>query len=140
EIGMGRGGIEIEVRLLHILAVVPFGAGQSEEPLLEDRIAPVPQCESEAKAPLAVADAEQTVFSPSVGPASRLVVREVVPHVAVRRVVLADRAPLALGQVGSPSLPVAFAATVLREPPGFRFGHEMSPDASCGSRPPSVDV
>jgi hypothetical protein len=83
EIGMGGGGIEVEVGLLHILAVVSFGAGKAEESLLEDWIAPVPERQGEAEAPLPVGDAEQTILTPPVGSAPRLVMGEVVPHIAV---------------------------------------------------------
>ena len=61
-------------------------------------------------------DAEQAVLAPAVGAAARVVVREVVPAVAVGRVVLAHRAPLPLGEVRPPALPVA-ARCVLLEPP-----------------------
>src|SRR5262249_883123 len=47
------------------------------------------------------------------------VVGEVVPGVAVGGVVLADRAPLPLGQVRPPALPVADALAVLREAEAF---------------------
>ena len=83
--------------------MVALGAGQAEQPLLEDRVAPVPQREREAQPALAVADAEQAVLAPAVGAAARVVVREVVPAVAVGRVVLAHRAPLPLGRGTAPS-------------------------------------
>src|SRR5207247_6842843 len=58
---------------------------------------------------------EEPVLAPAVGAAARVVVGEVVPGGAVGRVVLAHRAPLALGQVRPPALPVAFTASVLLE-------------------------
>ena len=88
----------------------------------------------EAQPALPVGDAEQAVLAPAVGAAARLIVGEVLPHVAVRRVVLSDRAPLALGQVRPPALPVPLATRVLRETLGFRSGHEVPPDARYGSR------
>ena len=42
QVGAGRGGVEVEVVLLHVLAVVALGVGQPEQPLLEDRVTPVP--------------------------------------------------------------------------------------------------
>ena len=129
EIGVGRGGIEVEVGLLHILPVVSFGAGEAEQPLFQDRIPSVPQREAEAEAPLPVGDAEESVFTPPVGPAPRLIVGEVVPHIAILRVVLAHRAPLTLREVRPPPLPVALATSVLREALSFRSGHEVPPDA-----------
>src|SRR5204862_4293607 len=52
-----------------------------------------------------VADAREAVFAPAVGSRPRVIVSEVVPGVAVRAVVLAHRAPLALAQVRTPLLP-----------------------------------
>ena len=116
---MRRGGIEVEVRLLDVLAVVAFGPGETEEPLLQDGIAAVPQGEREAQALLAIADPEQAVFTPPVGTAARVIVREVLPGGAVRGVVLAHRPPLPLREIGPPALPVPLAARVLVEPPAF---------------------
>src|SRR5262249_5008791 len=106
-----------EVRLLHVLAVVPLRAGEAEEPLLQDRIAAVPQREREAEPALAVGDPQEPVLAPPVGAAPRVVVREVVPAAAVGRVVLADGRPLPLRQVRSPALPVPLPAAVLPETP-----------------------
>src|SRR5262249_11356241 len=110
-----RGGVEEVVELLDVLAVVALGAGQPEQALLEDGIAAVPQREGEAQPALAIGDAEEAVLAPAVGAAARVVVREVVPAGAVRGVVLADGAPLALRQVRAPARPVALAALVLVE-------------------------
>src|SRR5262245_40802798 len=71
--GVRGRGIEIEVALLHVLAMIALGAGQTEEALLEDRIAAVPQSQSKAQPTLAVADAEQTVFAPAIGTTAGLV-------------------------------------------------------------------
>ena len=62
-----RGAIDVEVVLLDVLAVVPLAVGQAEEPLLEDRILPVPQGQREAEALLVVRDAGQAVFAPAIG-------------------------------------------------------------------------
>ena len=45
----GRGGVEVVVELLDVLAVVALGAGQAEQALLEDRVALVPEREREAR-------------------------------------------------------------------------------------------
>src|SRR5204863_587190 len=111
-----RGRVEVVVQLLAVLAVVALGPRQTEQALLEDRIAAVPQREREADAALAVADPEQAVLAPAVDPAARVVVREVRPALAGRRVVLAHRAPLALGEVRPPAPPVVDAARILGEP------------------------
>ncbi len=103
---VGRRRVEVEVVLLDVLAVVALAVGQPEQALLEDRVAPVPQGEREAKHLVVVADAGQPVLAPAVGARTRLVVGEVVPGVAVVAVVLAHRAPLALAEVRAPLLPL----------------------------------
>src|SRR5581483_36795 len=105
--------------LLDVLAMVPLGAGEAEEPLLEDRVAAVPQSQREADAALAVADPQQAILPPAVGAAAGVIVRQVIPGVAVRRVVLAHRPPLPLGEVGPPALPVLLAPGVLLETHGL---------------------
>ena len=59
--------VEVEVVLLDVLAVVALVAGEAEEPLLQDRVAAVPQRQREADALVAVADAGQAVLVPAVG-------------------------------------------------------------------------
>ena len=102
---VGRRGVEVEVVLLHVLAVVPLAVGQAEQALLQDRILAVPERQREAQQLLVVRDAGQAVFTPSIGTGPRLIVAEVTPRVAVRAVVLAHGAPLALAQVRSPLPP-----------------------------------
>jgi hypothetical protein len=118
-VGGGGGGVEEEVLLLDILAVIPLGAGEPEEPLLEDGIAAVPQRQREADAALTVADPQQAVLPPAVGAAAGVIVREIAPGVAVRRIVLADGPPLALGEIGPPALPVLLAPGVLLQTRGL---------------------
>src|SRR5262249_1518836 len=71
---------------------------------------------------VAIADAGDAVLVPAVHARARLVVREVVPRGAVGAVVLAHRAPGALGEVGPPALPVRLAIASLGEP-AFFVGH-----------------
>lgn len=97
---MAGGGVEIEVILLHVLAVVALIAGQAERPLLEDRIAAIPQGEREAQLLLLVADAAQPVLVPAVDAGTGLVVVKVFPGFAVSAVVLAHRAPGPLRRYG----------------------------------------
>ena len=102
---VGRRRVDVEVVLLDVLAVVPLAVGEAERALLEDRIPPVPEGEGEAEALLVVGEAAEAVLAPPVGPGAGLVVGEVVPGVAVLAVVLADRPPLPLAEVGAPLLP-----------------------------------
>src|SRR5512140_2419869 len=103
---MRRRGVEVVVELLHVLAVVAFLAAQAEEPLLDDGIAAVPEREREAEELVPIADAGDAVLAPAVRARAGVVVGKVFPGRAVRAVVLAHRAPGALGDVRSPALPV----------------------------------
>src|SRR5262249_44141216 len=100
----GRG-VEVEVVLLHVLAVVALAVGETEEALLQDRVGAVPQREGEAQLLLVVGEARQAVLAPAVRARPRLVMGEVVPGVAIGAVVLAHGAPLALAQVWAPLAP-----------------------------------
>ena len=91
---MRRRRVEIEVVFLDVLAVVPLAVGETERTLLEDGIPLVPECQGEAQPLLVVGETAEAVFAPPIGPRAQLVVREVVPGVAVRAVVFADRPPL----------------------------------------------
>src|SRR4029453_3291523 len=102
---MRRRTVDVEVVLLHVLAVVALAVGQAEQPLLEDRVALVPERDRKAQPLLVVGDAPEAILPPSVRARARLVVREVAPGIAVLAVVLADGAPLPLTEVGAPFLP-----------------------------------
>src|SRR5215469_11920781 len=109
------GRIKIEVALLHVLAVVALIPGQAKEALLEDRIAPVPERETETHQLVAVADSPDAVFAPAIRARARMVVRKIFPRGAVPAVVFANRAPLALGKVGPPTLPILLVRASLFE-------------------------
>src|SRR5262245_13815637 len=105
-IRMARQVVEIKVVLLDVLAMVPFAIRKPVQPLLEDRIALVPQRQRETQMLFAIAETGQPVLVPPVRPAPCVVVREVLPGVAIGTVVLANGAPRPLGDVGAPALPV----------------------------------
>src|SRR5262249_13843761 len=102
---VGRGAVEVEVVLLHVLAVVALAVGQPEQPLFQDRILPVPQRQGEAEPLLVVGDARQAVLAPAVGSGARVVVREIVPGITVLAVVLPHGPPLPLAEVRPPPSP-----------------------------------
>ena len=88
---MRRRRIEVVVALLHVLAVVALRAGQAEQPLLQDRVAAVPQRQREAQPALAIADAQQPVFAPAIRAAAGLIVRRSNP--STRRAPNSPRGP-----------------------------------------------
>ena len=106
--------------------MVALWAREAEEPLLEIRIPLVPEREGEAQPRVPVSDPEQAVLTPPIRAAARVIVREVIPAAAVFGVVLADGAPLTLGQERAPPRPVLLAARVARDAVTFgtwRLGH-----------------
>ena len=116
--------VDVEIALLDVLAVVPLAVGDPEEALLEDGVALVPQREGKAEALLVVREAADAVLAPAVGPRPGLVVAEVGPRVAVLAVVLADRAPLPLAQIGAPLLPGDARLARVVQPLLLRHVHE----------------
>src|SRR6266540_6369073 len=121
--GVARYRIEVPPVLFDVLTVVALGPGQAERPLLEDRVAPVPQRESQTQPLLAVAEPGQPVLTPPVGPRPGVVVRQVAPRPAVRAVVLAYRSPLALAEVRPPQVPVRGWPARVRQSPALRARH-----------------
>jgi hypothetical protein len=102
-----RGSVvEIEVAFLYILAVISLLACKTKETFLQEGIAAVPQCKREADMLMAVADPGQSVFVPAVDSGAGVVMREVIPGVAIAAVVFADRAPGSLAEIRTPTLPV----------------------------------
>src|SRR5205814_895102 len=91
--------------LLGVLSVVPLVAGDPEDPFLQDGVAAVPEREGQAEALADVAQSGEPVLVPAVGARAGVIVREGLPRGTARRVVLANRAPRALGEVRSPPPP-----------------------------------
>ena len=128
-----RSGVEVEVVLLHVLTVIALGVRQSEHPLLQDRIDPVPERNREAQALVVVAEAGDSVLAPFVRARASLVVAEVVPRVAVVAVVLPHRSPLPLAEVRTPPLPGDTGSRLLQ---AVRFDsvRHPNPHRSCPGR------
>ena len=119
---MRRRRVEVPVGLLDVFAVVALAPGEAEQPLLEDRVGLVPERDREAEPAVIVGDAEQAVLGPAVGPRPGVFVGQVVPRLAVGRVVLADRSPFPVGEVGSPAIPGGVALVRVGETDALRVG------------------
>src|SRR5580658_2691038 len=104
-VGVRRRAVEVEVVLLHILAVVALAVSQAKEPFLENRILAVPQSQREAEMLFVIGNAADAVLAPAVGARASMIMGEKIPGVTVFAVVLADRAPLALSEIRAPLLP-----------------------------------
>ena len=103
---MRRCGVEVIVQLLDVFTVVAFAVGQAEKPLLEDRVAAVPERQREAKAAPIVGPAGDSIFTPSVGALVGMVEWKIGPAIAAGTVVFPDGAPLAVGYIRPPAPPV----------------------------------
>ena len=114
---VARQRVQVPPVLLHVLAVIALRPGQPERPLLQDRVLAVPQGQAQAQPLLHVTEPGQPVLPPAVGPGPRVIMRQVVPRLAVRAVVLAHRAPLALADIRSPPVPLARLAQPVLQPP-----------------------
>ena len=84
QIRMGRRGIEVKIAFFHVLAVIALAVGESEEPLLQNRILAVPQRQRETEPALAVGEAEQPVLAPTISAATGVVVWKILPARALR--------------------------------------------------------
>src|SRR5712691_1245950 len=67
------GGVEIEVVLLDVLAVIALGTRETEVALLQDGIASIPQDEPEAETLVIIGDAEDAVLAPAIRSRARVV-------------------------------------------------------------------
>src|SRR3990172_8270328 len=102
--------------------MIAFVSCQAKEPLLQNRVAAIPERQRETDVLVPIADASQTILSPSIRFRPRMVVGEVVPRRAVRAVILTHRPPCTLAQIGAPALPVPLAFARFVKPSLLR-GH-----------------
>ena len=67
-VGVRGGAVDVEIVLLHILAMVRLAVGESEQAFLQDGVPLVPQREGKAQSLLVIRDPPEPVFTPPVGP------------------------------------------------------------------------
>src|ERR1051325_11547082 len=124
---MGRRRVQVEIVLFDVLAVIALLTCESEQTLFEYRISAVPKRQREANELVAIADAADSVFAPSIRPAPGMIVGKVFPGVSISAVVFAHGSPLALREIRPPTLPVGFACAILFE--SLFFGCHIAPVA-----------
>ena len=135
--GMAGDGVQVPPVLLDVLAVVTLRAGQPERALLQDRVPPVPQRQPQAQPLLDIAEPGQPVLPPPVSPGPRMIMRQVIPRVPVRAVVLPDRPPLPLADIRPPPVPLPALPQPILQPPEpvhpltFRTHHHSLAGPSC---------
>src|SRR5262249_33914280 len=113
-VGVRGRTVDIEVVLFDVFAVVALAVGKPEKALLQNGIPLVPQGERETEPLAVVGYPGDAVFSPSISPRPGLVVRKIVPGIAVLAVIFTNRTPLPFAEVGYPHLPgyVGFAGFI----------------------------
>src|SRR5260370_21627473 len=111
--------MEVEVVFFHVLAVIALISGEAEESFFQNRVAPVPQCQSETHHLVTVADSSDAVFSPPISARTRVVVRKKLPGSAAFTVVVSDPSPLPLGEIGPPPFTMLFAGSRFFDPAVF---------------------
>ena len=77
-------------------AMISLRTRKTKEAFLEDGIALIPESESKTESLLEIRDAADSIFAPTVSAGACVVVREIIPSVAVRTVIFPYRAPLPL--------------------------------------------
>src|SRR4051794_2796235 len=103
---MRRRVVEIEIVFLDVLAVVSLFAADAEHAFFEKRIATVPHRQCETEILVTVANAGDSVLVPTVSTRAGVIVRKVIPRVAIGAVIFANRSPGALGQEWPPAVPM----------------------------------
>jgi hypothetical protein len=118
--GMARQPIEIPPILLHVLAMISLRPGKAEHALLQDRINAIPQRQCQTQIMMNIRQPGHTVFIPSVRPRPRMIMRKETPGITAVAVVLAYRAPGALGEIRPPLIPrIGLRQIVLRASSGL---------------------
>src|SRR3954454_10616431 len=97
--------VQVVIILLDIFPVITLAIGQSEHPLLQDRVLAIPERQRKTQPLLIITDTGEPIFTPVIGARAGLIVSKIIPRVAVRAVILADSAPLPFAEIGPPRPP-----------------------------------
>src|ERR1700736_2015649 len=110
QIRMRWRSIEVVIDLFDVFAMVSLAVRETEQALLQNRILLIPEREPHANALVTVAEAANTVFAPTIGATTGVIVREIVPGRSTGTIVLTHCSPLALAQIGAPTFPMRLPA------------------------------
>src|SRR5262245_30265128 len=124
EISMRRRGVQVVVELLRVFAVIALAIGEAKKTLLQNSVLAIPESQRQTDSLMIVAEAGDAILTPTIGTTARLVVTEVIPGSSIWTIILANRSPLALAQVGSPEPPRCSHTVLLFQ--SFLFLHRGS--------------
>src|SRR5437879_5107803 len=96
--------------------MVAFVSSQPEYPLFEYRVATVPERKGETQSLPVVTKSTETILVPAIGTRAGVLVWEKFPGLARRAVVLTDRTPATLAEIGSPPAPGRLPVSGLLQP------------------------
>src|SRR5262249_38434411 len=105
--------VDVPVNFLDVLAVVAFEASYAEEALLQNRIVSIPKREGEAEPLFEIRDSSYAILAPAVGARPRVVMREIIPRVAVSAVIFPHSPPCPVAEIWSPKIPAVSQAVIL---------------------------
>ena len=91
----------------------------------------VPEREREAESAFAIRDPQQTIFSPAVSAAPRMLVGKISPRIASLGIVFANGGPLTFGEVGTPPFPVFCPGSIFLQTLKF-FVHMLITESTPG--------
>ena len=113
-VAVGRRTVGVEIHFLHVLTVGTLRAGHTEQAFLQDWIAAVPERERQTKPLFEIRDAADSILAPTEGARPGVIVRKIIPSIAVCAVILSHGAPGALREIGTPQMP-PLVIVILRE-------------------------
>ena len=93
---MRRRIVGVPIKLFDVFAVVALGPTHAEKALLQEWIAPIPKREGETETLFEIGNSTDAILTPAIGARPRVLMREIIPRVAVRAVILPNGAPCAL--------------------------------------------
>jgi len=92
-----------------------FVPRQSEQAFFQDRVAPVPEGQRETDKLVAIRNAGQSFFVPSIGLRAGMVMGQELPGRSIGTIVFADRSPGPFAEVRAPPLPMFPAEVIVIE-------------------------
>ncbi|NLW77435.1 MAG: hypothetical protein GXY18_13590 [Methanomicrobiales archaeon] len=91
---MRRTVVEVEIQFFDVFTMIAFFSIESVQTLLEDGVFSVPERWTEADPASGIRQTADTIFTPSIHPASRMIVGKIAPRRSIMAVILTNRTPL----------------------------------------------